>query len=230
MSKLIDPAKTFIKKLTAKIQKPSDSYDRHNAEYLDPGVIEQERAKVPLYQTREAFNDQENKLGLLLKKYPQVRALAIDIGSGVGWLSALLSTDFGSVVAIEPSSAAVEIARRLYPAANFPNIDWRVGFAESVIPGLSFTQPTLFVTGCVLSHLRDAETAKICAAVNAGAPKGSILGFNECWGTEWHQKLWHVRTKEWWQAQLPGFQIDFHGPEIENVPGRHKGFHAIKIS
>jgi hypothetical protein len=77
--------------------------------------------------------------------------------------------------------------------------------------------------------MRDKEVAAICKIINEKAKKGSALSFSECWGEEFHKHMWHVRTKEWWQTQLSNFELDFHGGQVENVPGRFKGFHGIKV-
>jgi hypothetical protein len=110
------------------------------------------------------------------------------------------------------------------------NIVWNQGLAEEVLNRLPINQtPTLFITGCVLSHLRDKEVAAICKIVNEKAKIGSALSWSECWGEESHRYMWHVRTKEWWKQHLSNWELDFHGGQIENKPGRHKGFHGIKV-
>ena len=103
------------------------------------------------------------------------------------------------------------------------------GFAEDLLPSIDTGgKPLIFLTGCVFSHMRDKDVENVCKIVNKMAPAGSWLSFSECWGPEYHQKMWHVRTKEWWQKALPDFELDFHGPAIQDIPGRHKGFHGKK--
>ncbi len=220
--------KNFFKKISARFQTSKESYRRHNAEFLVKGKLESERLGVKRLKEQDMFSHPDNKFGFLLNKYPNVRGFAVDIGSGNGWLSAELSAYFKKVIGIEPSKMGIEIAKQLFPLSSYPQIEWKEGFAEEVLPTLNFSEPVLFVTGCVLSHLRDKEVADICRVINDKAPVGSILGFSECWGEEWHQIRWHVRTKEWWQKNLNNWDIDFHGPQVE-VPGRHKGFHAVKV-
>lgn len=81
--------------------------------------------------------------------------------------------------------------------------------AEDVLARLDLPAPTLFVSGCVLSHLRDRETRAICRLVSEKAMPGSVLCFSECWGKEHHQPIWHVRTQDWWRGILPGWQLEF---------------------
>lgn len=208
-------------------QQQGDSLHDHDAEYTHADALEKHRQLYQRFRDEDLFNHPENKFGALLARYPQLRDTAVDIGSGAGWLSATLAAQgFARVVALEPSAAALRLACELFPQAT--TITWQQGFAETLLPNLRLTTPTAFFTGCVLSHLRDAEVIKICAALNAVAPPGSILGFSECWGKPYHRYLWHVRSQAWWQQQLAGWEIDFHGPVIENTPHRHKGFHAVK--
>jgi hypothetical protein len=140
-------------------------------------------------------------------------------------LSAKLSKEFKTVIGIEPSSTAIKMAKELHPPKN---IQWEVGFAEDKIKEIKCKEPIAFFTSIVLSHLTDEAVAKVCHSINSVAPRGSILDFGEAWGKEFHKYMWHIRTKEWWQQNLPGWELDFFGPEIENVKGRHMGFHGVK--
>ncbi len=89
--------------------------------------------------------------------------------------------------------------------------------------------PALWVTMVVLSHLPDDVVIQTCHAVNRLAQAGSLLSFSECWGPEFHDLMWHVRTPEWWRRQLPDWELDFHGPSVNDVPERRKGIHGRKI-
>ena len=220
----------WLKKFSSYFQTAPASFKRHHGQYAEPGKLELEKGLAERNERMDLFNIEEYKLGQLLNRHPEVREVAVDIGSGAGWFSYKFSSLFKKVIAIEPSEKALEIAKTLYPVPKYPNIDWRQGFAEQVLSTVNLPGPALFFTGVVLSHLRDKEVAAICGQVNRLAAVGSLLCFNECWGAEYHQLMWHDRTKQWWQEQLPGWQLDFHGPEIEDTAGRHKGFHGIKLS
>lgn len=221
--------KKILKKFSALFQTSKESFRKHNQEFQEPGKLELERQGLERNKKQGTFNSPSFKFNSLLETYPQVREVAYDIGSGAGWLSGELSKYFVKVVSIEPSVKGQSIARQLHPAMEFPNIEWKNGFAEEILPKIEFKEPSLFVTGCVLSHLRDREVIKICQIINENAKIGSILNFVEAWGKDWHQLRWHVRTKEWWQNQLSNWRIDFHGPAESGHSDWHMGFHAVKI-
>ncbi len=211
-------------------QKPTDSYRKHNAQFMEPDSLEKHRRMFAQIQADDLFNHSENKFGALLARFPAVRGIAVDIGCGGGWLAARLAHEgFARVIGIEPSATGLDIARELFPPARYPQIEWRRGLAEEQLPLLMLDRPTLFVTGCVLAHLTDDAVAQICATLERVAPVGSILGFSEPWGPAAHRFMWHVRTPAWWCAHLPSWKLDFHGTPIENVPGRHKGFHGVRV-
>ena len=218
------------KKLRTYFQSQQANYKKHHGQYADATAIEKHQKTYQKFEAENLFNSQENKLGILLKQHPNIRNTTVDIGCGSGWLAAKLSKDFKQVIAIEPSQAAIDIAKALFPQLKHTNIEWITGLAEDKLKSVSLTSPTLFVTGCVFSHLTDDAVSNICSTLNKIAPKNSILSFGECWGEESHEFMWHVRTKEWWQNALPGWQLDFHGPTIQDHANRHKGFHGVKIS
>lgn len=222
----------LLQKISAHLQGATESYLRHNRQYEETGKLERDRDAGMKNIAEDLINGPEMRVSDLLALHPAVRQ-ALDVGSGTGWSAAALSRLVDHVIAIEPSTAAIEISKTAYPASTYPNIEWINGLAEQVIPTVSITAPSLFLTGCVLSHIRDKEVQKICAVITKAAPQGSILSFAECWGeAEWHQLMWHVRTKDWWQKQLPGWELDFHGPvvpEKDTYKGQyHKGFWGVK--
>lgn len=213
-----------LRRLSSRIQTSKASFARHNAQYLEGQKLEEERAIGEAYIASKYLNSPTFRITDLLAKHPDVKE-AVDVGSGTGWLSVALSEYVERVTAIEPSQAAIDIATSLYP--DTPRISWMQGFAENLLPTLTLERPVLFVTGCVLSHLRDSEVQKICAAIEQVAPAGSVLAFSECWGPAWHQRLWHVRTREWWQGQLPTWTLDFHGPQTAGTD-YFMGFHGME--
>jgi len=208
------------------LQTARASLDAHDAHYRIEKALDEERQYIQRQWGLDAQNAPGFALGPLVEHHPGVRALAVDIGAGTGWVAGWLARQFELVHAIEPSRAAVTIAKRILAASN---IEWHVGMAEDMLARLTLPSPALFVTGCVLSHLRDSETRTICRLVSQKAPRGSLLCFAECWGEEHHQPIWHVRSQDWWRSALPGWQLEFLSCNIE-VPGRYKGIHGVKSS
>lgn len=219
----------LIKYICGLFQGNKASYEKHNSQYIDKDALNKHIKIFQKYEQENLFNHPENKFADLIAKHPNIRKTAIDIGCGAGWLSARLSREFESVIAIEPSKAAVGMAKQIFAQSKYPNIKWIVGFAEEELNKLKLGEPSFFITGCVLSHLPDKLVVKICKAINDAAHVGSILAFGECWGKTYHEFMWHVRSEEWWKENFPGWEIDFYGPSIEGLNERHKGFHAVKI-
>lgn len=204
-----------LRRITGFMQSSTGSFKRHNQQYEESGKLEAERTSGLEHLKNNSINGHEMRVVDLLSNHPLVKT-AVDVGSGTGWSSAALSSLVENVIAIEPSEAAVNISKTLYPVTKYPNINWYHGFAENVLPTLKLGTPTLFLTGCVLSHIRDKEVIKICQAISEVAPTGSIMSLAECFGDEeWHQLMWHVRTKDWWRAQFPEWELTFHGPKVD---------------
>jgi len=219
--------KQTLKRLSSLIQTPEGSFKRHNAQYEEFDKLEKERVAGLNNISTGLLSGAQMKVGELLKKHPGIK-VAVDVGSGSGWSAAALSPLVERVYGIEPSAAGIEISRKIYPETDYPNVTWINGYAEIILPSLKFNKPAIFLTGCVLSHLRDKEVSKICKALTEIAPPGSVLSFAEMWSDEsWHQIMWHVRTKKWWQAALPGWELDFHGPVHESGKG-NMGFWGVK--
>lgn len=219
--------KKIFRRFSYLLQSANGSFARHNSQYEEPNKLEKEREIGLNYIKNSVINDPELRVLDLLSLHPEIQ-IAVDIGSGTGWSSASLAPRVTQIFAIEPSKAALDIAQTLYPSKEYPNITWLEGMAESVVTNLKLGGPSLFFTSCVFSHLRDQEVQKICRAITTVAPTGSILSFAECWGEkEWHQLMWHVRTKDWWQAQFPGWELTFHGPQVPNE-NYNKGIWGVK--
>lgn len=225
----INAMKSFLKHVYSKIQNSKSSYKRHDNHYRRENSIEIEREIGEKNINNNEINNAEFQILSLLENYPNVK-IAVDIGSGTGWLSAAVSKITDKVIAIEPSVSTINIAKELYPPTTYPNIEWNVGFSEEVLPGLLIPKPAIFITGCVLTHLRDVDVEKICKEINSIAPKHSILSLAERWADvdDSHNYMWHVRSKAWWQKRFPGWQLSFHGPLIQGE-NYHTGIHGVKL-
>ena len=178
------------------------------------------------------FNHRHLKMADFLKKHKNNRYLAVDIGSGDGWLSAKLSKYFKKIIAIETSKEAIKLAKKRYK--KHANIKWVHGFGEDCISKLQFKKPVLFTTCHVLSHLTNNQVVKICRIINSEiTPKNSILNFSELYtkGDSIRKYIDTSRSIEWWNKNLPNWQLDFHGPKVSNnkKEKRYKGFWGYKV-
>jgi SAM-dependent methyltransferase len=229
--------KIFIKRFSdtffAKFQSHSLSFREHNKHYESNNKYEYELECTKNYYLEDLANSSEFRLSELLEKNLQLSKIAVDIGSGTGWLSGWLSSYFDVVYSIEPSERAIELAKEIQKeiqnsSRKIQRIKWQKGFAEDVLISLKLDHPTLFTTGRVLSHIADKDVKKIIRAIDNIAPVSSVVCFAELWGEDYHRPLWHVRTKEWWTKQFgAGWELFFLDNPVE-IDGRYVGIHAIK--
>lgn len=207
------------------------SYLNHNAEYEQESAFGREKIaheKNNLNNFQFLYQD-DIPHGNILDKY--TFKTAVDIGCGTGWFANYLVTERGykTVYAIEPSQAAVNIAKELY--SDQKKVKYIVGFAEHEIVKLKLKTPTLFSTMCVLAHIPDESVIQILEAINQSAPIGSVLTFSEPWGPEYHRDCWHIRDSEWWSDRMPDWEFEFYADYLLSDPNdqnRYKGFSAIK--
>ena len=75
---------------------------------------------------------------------------------------------------------------------------------------------------------KEINEQNITAKISKITTSGSGLSLCENWGKEFHDYMWHVRTTEWWKNNLPSWNINFHGPNIEGKSDRFQGIHGIK--
>jgi len=208
----------------------TDSFNQHNQNYVLDDAFQKER------KSHEDHNS--NNFEFLYKSdIPHGDALdehkltvGVDIGSGTGWFANYLveQRSYKKVYAIEPSEAAIEIAKKIYP--DNKKIKYINGFAEEQISKLKLTKPTFFSTMCVLAHLEDEDVINILGAINKVAPEGSMLACSEPWGRFYHRQCWNIRPPEWWVENLVNWEYEFYNDYVlTDPPGRSKGFIAIKL-
>ena len=220
--------KYIFKNLRSYLQNKNSSYEKHHDQYDQPDSLRYHREIYKKYHNDVLINNPNNNVIDFLDQHNHLKTTAIDIGCGGGWACAELSKRFEYVIGIEPSSSALNIAKDIYPSEVYPNISWINDFAEEALDKLSFEQPVFLFSGCVLSHLTDEAVINITAKISKITTSGSGLSLCENWGKEFHDYMWHVRTTEWWQNNLPGWNINFHGPSIEGKSNRFQGIHGIK--
>jgi 2-polyprenyl-3-methyl-5-hydroxy-6-metoxy-1,4-benzoquinol methylase len=200
------------------------SYEAHNFEY------EKYSLEFCLKQQEEWKNSKiefepDKPLGSVLEQISNIN-VGIDIGCGHGYFAGIMANKLKQVIAIEPSKAALEIAKQIYK--NKSNISWFQGFAEEVLENINIKEPVLVYTGCVLSHLEDESVLKICDTIDKISKKNSFLCFSEIYGDESHENLWHCRTKYWWQKNLINWDLNFSNFPVQ-IQGRYKMFYGYKI-
>ena len=206
-----------------------DSYNNHNSEYSQDSAYYREKkghAEHDIEDFKFLYQDDLPHGNNLDKHSFEV---AVDIGAGTGWFANHLVEyrDYKNVYAIEPSQAAIDIAKRIYPERE--DVNYIVGFAEEELSKLELDKPTFFSTMCVLAHLPDELTLDILKAMDNIAPVGSLWSASEPWGDEFHRECWHIRTPEWWSDNLPDWEFEFYSDyELTDPSGRYKGFTAIK--
>ena len=83
---------------------------------------------------------------------------AVDIGCGTGWFVNYLKEhkNFENVVGIEPSQAAIDIAKKLHNN----DLTYLCELAEDILPNITLNNSTLFTTFIVLSHIPDVVVKK----------------------------------------------------------------------
>jgi SAM-dependent methyltransferase len=192
-----------------------NSYETHNKQYEEKSALERE---LSLHNLRTAESIQKTgrswdnlyKPGHLhgewLDSQTEIKD-AVDIGCGTGWFVNYLIDykGFENVIGIEPSQAGIDIAKKLHNN----DITYLCGLAEDILPNITLNNSTLFTTFIVLSHLPDDVVIKILKEMNKVAPKGSVFIFNENYGTEFHNNLWHCRSKKWWEENLSNWTITY---------------------
>jgi 2-polyprenyl-3-methyl-5-hydroxy-6-metoxy-1,4-benzoquinol methylase len=205
--------------------KDKNSYLTHDSQYSEAIAFEREKNCHEKYEQENAAYNPDCPIGKMFDKTSDDIKIAIDVGCGTGYMAKFLSSKM-KVYAIEPSAAALDIAKKFYP--DEPNITWINNFALEALQKLTFDEPVFIVCNCVLSHLEDEAVIEICKELVRIAVSGSVIAFSECYGPEAHSNLWHIRTQAWWQKQFPDWYLNFNtGTPIQNVPGRYKGFFGL---
>jgi SAM-dependent methyltransferase len=212
----------------------TDSYIEHNNQYILNTALNIER-NTHKQKTIGALEKNGGKWDNLYKPGhlhgewldSQTEIInAVDIGCGTGWFVNYIMDykEFENVIGIEPSNAAIEIAKNIYNN----KINYLCGFAENELKKIKLEKPTLFTTFIVLSHINDSNVQKILKEMDNIAPKGSVFIFNENYGKEFHMNLWHCRTKKWWEENLPNWTITYDERERADLRYYKQGLMGFK--
>ena len=104
----------------------TNSYKNHNAHYAFDKTEDIRKVNEERTRNRDQHRP-DQPLGEIIEQHKKTLNVVVDISSGHGWISQLLAKDFDKIYSIEPSEAAQNIAKELYP---LDEIEWICGFAE----------------------------------------------------------------------------------------------------
>jgi SAM-dependent methyltransferase len=159
----------------------------------------------------------------IMRMFPLVRELHIDIGCGIGWLLLKTAPQFKRVVGIDPSHDAIRIAGDVVKGHG--NIELLESDMVDALKKIAPRDPAFITTSTVLSHIEDWYVTDFLQLVN-NMPQGSILFFGEPYGKNIQRKLWHVRSKQWWAENLPDWELLFSD---FNNDGMAYGIGGVKV-
>jgi SAM-dependent methyltransferase len=203
------------------MRKDLKSYEKHNSQYLEE--INSYESTIKIIEKYDSIN-QFKVLGfeLSIKLTRDLPAIAIDIGSGTGWLVKKLSPIFKKVIAVEPSSAALDVSRKVNQSSD--NVLYVNKDMLDAINELDIKEPVFITTSTVLNHIESNYVAEFLKTIN-NLPSASVLFFDERYDKNTNWNMWHVRNKDWWRSNLPSWQLIFL--DIENS-GYPTGIYGIR--
>lgn len=147
----------------------------------------------------------------------------IDIGTGSGWLPKITSQYFERVIGVEPSSAALEIAKKLN--SDIYNVSFLNKDMIDALEELKVAEPVFVTTATVLNHIENYYVIDFLKKIN-DLPIGSVIFFDERYDVNIEKRLWHIRGKDWWIKHLPSYQLFFFNLDINNYPS---GIYGINV-
>lgn len=225
----------FIKPCLPKVD--SNSFINHNNEYILKEALQKE-INIHKERTNSAIEknggmwDNLYKPGHLhgnwLDNNIQINS-CVDIGSGTGWFVNYLKDkyNFKTIYGIEPSESAIQIAKTIYK--DNTDINYLTGYAEECLKKINLNEPTLFTTFIVLSHIEDSSVIQILKEINRVAPVGSVFIFNENYDDTFHSNMWHCRTREWWESNLPDWDIQYDERPRPDLQAYKQGLMGKKV-
>lgn len=176
----------------------------HDAAYQSEFNLENSIKRIEEYNTIDLYgNNGFKEVVELAKESIQTH---IDIGCGTGWLMIKTAPFFKTIVGIDPSDTAISIAKEI--TKDIPNIEFINGDMVDSFLSLKLSEPALITTGVVFSHIEDYHVKAFLEKLN-NIPNGSMIYFDEPYGTNIQQSMWHVRSKKWWGDNLPEWDLTF---------------------
>lgn len=202
------------------MKKDLQSFYVHDKQYKQKGSLEYEFKINQEYENKNIFNEYGFKK--IIENLNNI-GIHIDIGCGTGWLIKKTSSYFNKVIGIEPSQAAIDIAKIITKDCNniiFINKDMTEAFDQ-----IKFEKPVFITSAIVFSHIKNNYVSNFLKLLKK-LPNGSILFFDEPYDKHIYQPLWYIRNKSWWAKNLPDFELTFLN---NNINGYLRGIYGIKI-
>lgn len=184
----------------------TQSYRLHDSDYKTVFNLENSKKRIEEYEEQNLFA--KNGFRDAIKRLPQQINTHIDIGCGTGWLLLKTAPHFRRVIGIDPSENGTAIAREL--TKNLPNVEIITQDMLNGLSSLHLDAPVFITTAVVLSHIKDFYVKDFLKKLNA-LPYGSALFFNEPYGVNVQQNMWHVRSMQWWADNLYEWDLHFEG-------------------
>lgn len=186
------------------MKKDTQSYHEHDKDYQTVFNLENSLVRIKEYDAENLF--EKNGFSDMTEEARKTLSTHIDIGCGTGWLLLKTAPFFKHLIGIDPSTHAISSAKEItkgYPHVTYQNKDMVEG-----LQALSLAEPVFITTAVVLSHIKDYYVKEFLKEMNK-LPLGSMFYFDEPYGTNVQQNMWHVRSKKWWCENLEEFDLDF---------------------
>jgi len=186
------------------MKKDTQSYHEHDKDYQTVFNLENSIKRIEEYDEMDIFT--KNGFAEAVEGAKKNADVHIDIGCGTGWLLLKTSPYFKRVIGIDPSEHAILSAREI--TKEYPNVEYQNKDMLDGLETLKVTEPIFITTAVVLSHIKDYYVKEFLKILNT-LPNGSVLFFNEPYGTNIQQNMWHVRNKKWWADNLEEWDLIF---------------------
>jgi hypothetical protein len=150
-------------------------------------------------------------------------SIHIDIGSGTGWLLNNCSPYFEKLIGIEPSKAAISIAKIInkdHQNITFINKNMCDAFED-----IKISKPVFITTAAVFSHIKNWYVKKFLIKLN-DIPNNYVMFLHEPYGLPIYQPFWYIKSKFWWAKNLPDWELSFC-EIIDEI--YKKGIYGIKV-
>ncbi|HZS43082.1 MAG TPA: class I SAM-dependent methyltransferase [Candidatus Paceibacterota bacterium] len=208
------------------IKKDLESYKVHDVDYQSVFDLKRSLEIVKRYDELDTYA--QNGFKAAVERIAGSIDTHIDIGTGTGWLLLKTAPFFSKVIGIEPSEHAVETAKEINK--NSANVQFIEADMIDGLRRLEIEKPVFLTTAIVLSHIKDYYVREFLKEINV-LPTGSVLYFHEPYDLNIQQRLWYIRSKEWWARNLSEWQLEFWdlaGEYKYGIFGRKVGRTEIK--